>query len=260
MPTVVFRQIPFTTEDFKGTNLATTKFLNLPRWKISTALITEIDIGREEAARVNFVQYFGKSTVGQEGADIAQEIARKNYAYDINDVQRSGLRPYIVTTQFDEPTTTNKEYRSPAWAQIVGDALIGGHLKLNGHITCIGIQDPIAVGDNLELDGNVYHIEEISHSCNVAVQSGNRIFRTTIALSSGISKSSNQNGTHYAEMTYTSAYDARKNDWDNNQILPGVSEEQDVVYRPNDLNQPHSANAPFAQPGDKPKKNTKGDE
>lgn len=260
MPTVVFRQIPFTTEDFKGSNLPTTKFLTLPRWKISTALITELDIGREEAARVNFVQYFGKSTVGQNGADIAQEIAQKNYAYDIQDVQRSGLRPYIVTTQFDEPTTTNKEYRSPGWARIVGDALIGGHLKLNGHVTCIGIQDPIAVGDNLELDGNVYHIEEVTHTCNVAVQTGNKMFRTTVSLSSGVSKSSNQKGTHYAEMTYTSAYSKRENDWENNQILPGISEEQDVVYRPENLNKPYSNNAPFPQPGDKPRKGKRGDD
>lgn len=259
MPTVVFRQIPFTTEDYKGPG-AVTKFMNLPRWKIATALITEIDIGREEAARINFVQYFGKSTVGQNGADIAQEIAQNNYAYDIQDVQRSGLRPYIVTTQFDEPTTTNKEYRSPTWAKIVGDALIGGHLKLNGQITCMGIQDPIAVGDNLELDGVVYHIEEISHRCNIAVQTGNRMFRTMISLSSGMSRSSNQNGTHYAEMSYTSAYDKRDNDWANNQILPGSSEEQDVVYRPDDLNRPRSKNAPFPQPGDPPRKGKRGNE
>lgn len=259
MPTVVFRQIPFTTEDYKGPG-AVTKFMNLPRWKVATALITEIDIGREEAARINFVQYFGKSTVGQNGADIAQEIAQNNYAYDIQDVQRSGLRPYIVTTQFDEPTTTNKEYRSPTWAKIVGDALIGGHLKLNGQITCMGIVDPIAVGDNLELDGVVYHIEEISHTCNIAVQTGNRMFRTMISLSSGVSRSSNQNGTHYAEMTYTSAYDKRDNDFANNQILPGSSEEQDVVYRPDDLNRPHSKNAPFPQPGDPPRKGKRGNE
>lgn len=258
MPTVVFRQIPFTTEDFKFTNLAVTKFLNLPRWKISNTLITDIDIGRDESARVNFVQYFGKSTVSQNGADIALEIAQKNYAYDIQDVQRSGLRPYIVTTQFDEPTTTNKEYRSPSWAQIVGDALIGGHLKLNGSVTCIGIVDPIAVGDNLELDGNVFHIEEVSHACNIAVQTGHKMFRTTIALSSGVSKTSNEKGTQYAEMTYTSAYAKRDQDFDNNQLFPGSSEEQDVVYRPLDLNQPHSNNAPFPQPGDPPRKGKKG--
>jgi len=269
MPTVVFRQIPFTTEDYKGPG-AVTKFMNLPRWKISTALITELDIGRDEAARINFVQYYGRSSLTNNGSDISEETAKINYSYDVQDVQRSGLRPYVVTTQFDEPTDKYKDYKSPMWSKIVGDALIGGHLKLNGQITCIGIVDPIAVGDNLELDGVVYHIEDISHVCNIAVQTGNRAFRTTISVSSGISKSSNQNGTHYAEMSQTRAYKERERDFERAQILPGSSDEQDVVYRPfvkssvpgpaptkKELNQP---NRPFPQPGDPPRKGKRGNE
>lgn len=256
MPTVIFRQIPFTNEDFKSTTLPVTKFLNLPRWKINTALILDQDIGRDESARVNFVQYFGKSTVSQNGADIAQEIARVNYSYDINDVQRSGLRPYIVTTQFDEPTTTNKEFRSPDWAKIVGDALIGGHLKLNGRINTAGIVAPISVGDNLELDGVVYHIEEIAHTANISMQDGKRIFRTSIGLSSGISTASSAAGTQYPEMSYTSAYDARQADADKSKILPGISESQDVVYRPNSVDQPYSTSKPFSQPGATPRKSS----
>lgn len=253
MPTVVLRQIPFTNEDFKGTTLPVTKFMNLPRWKVNTALILDQDVGRDESARVNFVQYFGKSTVGQNGADIAMEIAQINYAYDINDVQRSGLRPYIVTTQFDEPTTNNKEYRSPEWAKILGDALIGGHLKMNGTITCAGILAPIAVGDNLELDGIVYHIEQISHSCNVSVADGKRMFRTQLQLSSGMHISSSAAGARYAEMDNTSAYSERERDWANKKILPGISEEQDVVYRPDDLTKPYSKNGTYIQPGQKRK-------
>lgn len=256
MPTMVFRQIPFTNEDFKATTLPVTKFMNLPRWKINTALILDQDVGRDEAARVNFVQYFGKSTVGQNGADIAQEIAQVNYAYDINDVQRSGLRPYIVTTQFDEPTTTNKEYRSPQWAKIVGDALIGGHLKMNGTISTAGIVAPIAVGDNLELDSIVYHIEQIAHTCSVNVTDGKRMFRTQIALSSGMHISSSAQGARYAEMDNTSAYTERERDWANKKILPGISEEQDVVYRPIDLTHPWSKNGSYIQPGQKRKKST----
>lgn len=258
MPTVVFRQIPFTNEDFAG-NLPVTKFMNLPRWNIDTALIFEQDIGRDEAARINFVQYFGKSTVGAEGADIAQEIARGNYSYDIDDVQRSGLRPFVVTTQFDEPTTTNKEYRSPGWAKIVGDALIGGHLKMNGHITTAGIVDPIAVGDNLQLDDVVYHIEEISHTSSINVQTGQKMFRTQISLSSGVSVSSNSQGTRYPEMANPGAYARRQQDYDNDAILPGISESQDTVYRPTNLDDPPAGNAGFVQPNGKntPKKDTK---
>lgn len=247
MPTVVFRQIPFTNEDFKM-NLPVTKFMNLPRWQIDTALIMDMDIGRDEAARINFVQYFGKSTVGAEGADIAQEIARGNYAYDIDDVQRSGLRPYVVTTQFDEPTTTNKEYRSPGWAKIMGDALIGGHLKMNGSITTAGIVEPIAVGDNLQLDDIVYHIEEVSHTASISVADGRKMFRTQISLSSGVSIDSSPAGTRYPEMANPGAYARRQEDWNTDESLPGISESQDTVYRPDSLDGPPAKNAGFVQP------------
>lgn len=248
MPTVVFRQMPFNTEDFTGPSH--TKFLNLPRWKVDTALIIDRDIGREEAARVNFVQYFGRSTVGQEGADIAQEIAQINYVYDVEDVKRSGLRPYIVTTQFDEPTTVNKDYRSPAWARILGNILIGGHLKLNGTLTCAGIIDPIAVGDNLELDNVVYHIEQLQHTCAITGPKGIRQFRTIISLSSGVSRDSSAKGTRYAEMTNTNAYLERKRDYENEELLPGISESQDIVVRKGRVDIPANdgVNKSFPQP------------
>lgn len=251
LPSVVYRQIPFTTEDFKS-NLPVTKFLNLPRWKIHPALILNMDIGRDESARVNFVQYFGKSTISDDGAEISIENALGNYVYDIGDVQRSGLRPYVITTQFDELKDEKTTYLSPEWAKIVGDCVIGGHLKFNGSIECAGIVDPIAIGDNLELDDVVYHIEEISHVCSISPTDGRVIFRTSLNLSSGVSTNSNAKGTKYPEMTDTNAYKRRQTDNNTNQILPGVSEEQDVVYRPgrvyptkDDVNK---KNKPFPQP------------
>lgn len=248
MPTLVFRQIPFTTEDFEGDG-DVTNFLNLPRWKINPALILQQDIGRDESARINFMQYFGRSTLGKEGTAIAFQIAQKNYVYDIDDVQRSGLRPYIVTTQFDEVSTTDKTYRSPIWAKIVGDAVIGGHLKLNGTIVTAGLVDPIAVGDNMEFDGIVYHIEQITHTAIYNPERGLRTFRTNISLSSGVSTSSSSQGTRYAEMTYTSASTLRKRDFNNNQILPGISESQDIISRSPDVDSSTTTNSPFPQPG-----------
>lgn len=253
MPTMVLRQIPFTTEDFEHSDLKTTKFLNLPRWKISPALIMDLDLGRDEAARINYVQYFGKSTISSSGAEISQEIAAGNYVYDVDDVQRSGLRPYIVTTQFDEPTNTNREFRSPQWAKIIGDILIGGHLRMNGTIVTAGIVDPIAVGDNLEFDDIVYHIEQISHTCSISPQDGKKIFRTNISLSQGISITSSIKGTRYAEMDFVNASKLRDDDFNNGiSILPGVSESQDTVYRTKDPDKDdsinNSENIPYPQP------------
>lgn len=248
MPTVVFRQIPFTNEDFQGSE-EVTRFMTLPRWNIDSALILNQDIGRDESARVNFVQFFGKSAVGVSGSDISQEIAAINFVYDVKDVQRSGLRPYIVTTPFDDNTNTHKEYRSPGWARILGDALIGGHLKMNGSIQTAGIMDPIAVGDNLQFDNVVYHIESVSHTCSVNPSNGTTMFRTTIALSSGIDVSSSKNGTRYVEMDHTSAQAKRTYDWNTDEILPGVGGSQDTIAAQEFINPPNADDSSFVQPG-----------
>lgn len=263
MPTVVFRQIPFTTEDFStqtlgvedatANSIPVTKFMNLPRWKISPSMVYSLDIGRDEAARINFVQYYAKSNVNDKGIEISGETARGNYVYDAKDVKRSGLRPYVVNNQFDDLPSA-LEMAAPRWARVLGDALIGGHLKLNGSITLIGVVDPIAIGDNLEFDGIVFHIESVSHSCVINIQDGSRQFRTTIALSNGMDVRSSSAGSMYAEMENVNAYNERDTDSKGNAILPGVSESQDIDRRQGKIDEHNHINSSFAQPNPAPKK------
>jgi hypothetical protein len=257
MPTLVFRQIPFTNTDFVSQTMGTqdaqansipvTTFLTLPRWKITSDLIDELDIGRDEAARINFVQYYAKSNFNDKGIEVSGETAKVNYMFDAEDIKRNGLRPYIAQNQFDD-SPDNLTFSAPIWARIVGDALVGGQLKLNGTMACIGIADPITVGDNLEFDGTVYHIEQVTHTATINIITGSKSFRTVLSLSSGINIQGSAKGMTYSEMTYSDAYKLRENDAKYNQVLPGVSESQDVVYRPKSVDQPHSGGAPFPQP------------
>jgi hypothetical protein len=258
MPTVVFRQIPFNTETFGqapfDTDATVTKFLSLPRWKISTGLIISTDLGRDEAARINFVQYYAQppSDVSKTDAYMSAQTASKNYVYDINDVTRSGLRPMVITTSFEDLTIAKDENIGKKCAYILGDCIIGEHLKMNGTIECVGIVDPIAVGDNLEYDGNVYHIEEVNHVASINPESGEKTFRTVLRISHGVSISSNS--VAYAEMIHTNAYQDRKANFNTgNQSLPGVSEDQDTSYRPTNpaptLAEINRNDRPFAQPG-----------
>lgn len=258
MPTVVLRQTPFTSENFGQSepfpeNYTVTRFLELPRWKISSALITEVDLGRDESARINFVQYYGKVTIAKPDAAYAAQTAAKNYVYDINDVTRSGLRPYVVSSQFEDLSNNNDASFSRKWAQIIGDAVMGGHLKLNGTISCVGLVDPIAVGDNLEYDGTVYHIEEVTHSCIINAGSGKKNFRSSMKLSNGVSISDSRSGLAYPEMIHTSGYQDRLANYKTgNKSLPGVSEEQATSNR--EVAAPTSAiinkaDRPFLQPG-----------
>jgi hypothetical protein len=263
MPTIVFRQIPFTSEDFAGhkiqpstdsfaASIKVTEYMNIPRWQVDSAFILSMDIGRDETARINFVQYYARTNINDKGVETSGETQAGNYVFDKDDIARSGLRPYVVQNQFNDEVD-NLVKLATSWARILGDALIGGHLKLNGTFNCIGIVEPITVGDNLQVDNVVYHIENVSHSCSINAQSGVKSFRTSIKASHGISINSSAKGTKYAEMTYTNAYADRSHDFDNQQILPGVTENQDVVYRPkvldpskSDLN-PGKIN-PFPQP------------
>lgn len=263
MPTVVFRQIPFNSDSFGkdsifNQNVPVTKFSNIPRWKIHPALVFSADIGLDEAARVNFVQYYASPPSGVEKADayMSVQTAAGNYVYDINDVVRSGLRPYIVTTSFQDLTIDKNKLESKGWAQVLGDCVIGGHLKLNGTLETVGIVEPIAVGDNLEFNATIYHIEEINHVCQINAQTGVKYFRTVFKLSNGVSTSTNEKGIVYSEMTHTQGYQDRADNFNKgNQILPGVSEEQDTSYRPKNpwptKKQIDRKDAPFAQPGQK---------
>lgn len=252
MPTVVFRQIPFTTDNFVNGSYIVTRFMSLPRWNIDPALALGFDLGRDEALRTNFVQYYGRSVTGPAGFDISEDTAKKNYVYDIDDVTRSGLRPHVVTSEFDrlpDAPYTNDGFRSPGWAKILGDALIGGHLKMSGTINFAGIPEPIAVGDNIQFDQTVYHIEQITHDSMIA-QDGKKTFRTTVAVSNGMDIQNGSANVVYSEMAYGNAYQKRQNDYNNTNILPGVSESQDVVYRPNspDPANPNSGGDSFTEP------------
>lgn len=273
MPTVVFRQIPFNSDNFGSTatfdqTVPITKFSTLPRWKIHPALIFNVDIGLEEAARINFVQYYASppADVKKGDAYMSVQTAAGNYVYDVNDVVRSGLRPYVVTTSFQDLTIDKQKYESRQWAQVLGDCVIGGHLKLNGTIECAGIVEPIAVGDNFEYGGTVFHIEEVNHVCNINAQTGMKTFRTVLKLSNGVSTlTSATKDLIYSEMIHTSAYQDRADNFNNgNQVLPGVSEEQDTSYRPSHPWPTQAAidkkDSPFAQPGQVIKSPVKDDD
>lgn len=187
LPAIVVREKPFTSVNGPGA----TKFFTLPRWKIDADKILDLDVGVEEAARINFVQIYGQTMAPTGVASTSAQIALKNFTDDEEDIRAHGLRPYIVTSNFDfPPGSTDKGNQkllthTPKWVEINKDWLFGGHLKLNGSTTVFGIYDPIPPGDNAEIDGVVYHIESVNHSYNFSPE-GFRSFRTQLNLSHGL--------------------------------------------------------------------------
>jgi hypothetical protein len=235
MPTLTVRQIPFSSDKYSGLS---TKFLSLPRWRISPNLIIDFNIGRDEAARLNFVQVFGAmGGSANPNLSLSYQIAKGNYKHDQEDIARSGLRPYVITSNFDQPQTqsNNSEAnftRALQWKELLGDALIGGHLRLNGTIVCVGIEEPIAPGDNLELGDTVFHIESVSHSASIQPD-GKRVFKTTLEVSHGVSKFSSSKKKAYSQMLNSKMAVEQKQDYNKgDQILPGITDAETVYKDP----------------------------
>jgi hypothetical protein len=239
MPCVVYRQKPFTSTNFEvnfdGSGIPITKFLSLPRWKIDTNLIESISLGRHDQARVNFVHIVGKVREVDMKDAMALQHSLGTHQYDTKDIKRNGLRPIITSCDFDFPRDgVTKQQNSVIWNKLYADWVFNGHLKENGTISCAGIHDPICVGDNLQLENTVYHIESVSHNMGVD-SNGRKHFKTSLALSFGVDVRTE--GAYipvYPEMEHTDSYTNRvakaKNNPDSG-ILPGFSDSQDIAGR-----------------------------
>lgn len=231
-PTIVVRQKPFTSEHFDGKSMVT-KFFQVPRWKISANLLYDLQTSMNEAARFNFVQVFTRQLADTAEQDMSQQISLGNFFYDADDIERQGLKPYVVTSNFDFPSAklgdNGKKLHAREWAQIVSDWIIDGHLKESGVLTFQGIIDPIAVGDNLEFDGIVYQIEAVSHI--MTIQGDKKSWTTRVTVSFGMDLRSSKDGPVYPNMTHTDAQTANQEDYDNERLLPGISDTQNITGR-----------------------------
>jgi len=230
MPFFVFRQIPFSSNGFVKRNGRGTRFLSLPRWKVDPSMVYDASFGREDNARFNFVQVFGLPfgwVPKSQQLNVAYQTANNsNLASDPADIARSGLRPYVLHNSLDFPNENAQGgsiFKTPYWAKLLGDALIGGHMKLNGMIACAGLEEDIAVGDNLEYNGIVFHIEGIRHECKVEANGG-KSFTTVLKLTHGVDATENNNFTVYGQ-TINNLYSEESNV---DPSLPKITSEGDV--------------------------------
>lgn len=137
LPTLVVRQIPFTTDNFEGRQatevmqetitteksqekdpvtglikvnrkiksskqvqtmtIPHTRFTSLPRWKVDPVQEIQYDVAKSNALRSNFVQVRGISPL-QGVSELAIQRARVPPIADEADIARSGMSPIITTT------------------------------------------------------------------------------------------------------------------------------------------------------------------
>lgn len=174
----------FTEDTRNSVNVEQTLFSELPRWRIHPVFIRNFDLGRADALRFNFIDIRGESG-GRTGTntETGQFVRNPPIADDL-DIARSGLRPYMRSVPCAPADIVNGG--PGAWMYLLSDFLMGQHLMLTGQLETEGIQQPIAIGDNIELDDTILHIEAISHMFSVDSM-GHKMFRTTMNLTHGMS-------------------------------------------------------------------------
>lgn len=160
---------------------AVTRFSELPRWYIHPILIKGFDVGRSDALRFNYIHVYGQSGLRSDG--LVNQLVRDPPIRDELDISRSGLRPYMQTLHCSP--TDIKNGGPGAWMRLLADILMGQELTLTGTIDMVGVQAPIAPGDNIEYDGLIAHIESITHQF-VAHPNGVTSFLTNLQITRGL--------------------------------------------------------------------------
>lgn len=186
LPTFVIRQIPFSTKD--NENIATTQFRDLPRFVIDYDIVMGYDFCKSEALRTNTI-FLTTESVMDQGNKVHQDqlnISAGPWKYDINDVTKNGIR--IYNAKISDDTFSYEENNLDllqTYNNVLSDFLENSHLKYSGNLQTIGIEDPIAVGENTQLGDVVLHIESLTHTYSVG-SNGVTSFFTSMSLSNGI--------------------------------------------------------------------------
>lgn len=192
LPTLVCRQLPFVThliEDVKA--FTYTKYFDLPRFMIPSDIVIAYDLSRNDALRLNATMVRQDGSLGKPNyQDYIDAVAIQygNWAFDPNDVKRHGLRFYPVKLDQDLIPLDNKKSAEVIrkYTAFLSSVISNQHLKYTGTISTFGIFDPICIGENVEFNNIVLHIEGVQHAYQV--QNGLPLFRTTLTLSHGIHK------------------------------------------------------------------------
>lgn len=194
MPSFVLRQTPISSGPAKlaleRASFPCTAFTDLPRWVVHPGLLIQENVGASDSLRHNYIAVQGQDVTAAAGGPSVERNTFNSVVAppigDLADINRSGLRPYVRPLSSDISGLTDPRAQlGRAFNQFLADILLDQHLRWSGSLQLFGIQEPICVGDNLEWDRVVYHIESVMHSGWID-GNGQKSFRTSLQLSSGV--------------------------------------------------------------------------
>lgn len=190
LPSLVIRRNPYGTASYQSTPgaLKALPFAEYPQWIIPEQLITDWDIGKTDAARVNYV-HLVPAVMPSKNPLTNQQLARFFAPPVVNrvDIARNGLRMYEkqVMGFWNPQAKSSGDNQAQEYTNFMADVLMDGHLRYSGALSCAGLQEPICVGDNLLTNNILFHIESVLHAGH-RTPDGSKSFTTTLHVSHGI--------------------------------------------------------------------------
>lgn len=182
LPHIIARQFPYSTPNVEA-KIPVTKFHNLPRWVMHPAMVRSWVTGRTKGLKFNWVAITGDPGPMKDPAcDISKQRVMNPPIRDELEISRSGLKDYNNSVNLHPKSIRDGTLKG--WTEVISDFIVGQHMCLTGTIQSAGIQAPIPPGDNLEIDGILYHIESVGHHC--AMTGDRKTFSTTLSLSHGV--------------------------------------------------------------------------
>jgi murein DD-endopeptidase MepM/ murein hydrolase activator NlpD len=194
-PTFICRQIPFSTQSFKKAHSDThkiTQYVDIPKWYIPMSNILTYDVGYSDGLNVNYVRLKLQSTIGDSSAAEVNYMYNVSPALDSADIMRNGLRMYNVICTSGIGNVAEAQKQGQFWTKLIADFVFRLKYQINGHVTCKGIQKPVSIGDNVIVNGVMFHIEGMTHEGGIDM-SGKKKFNTTMSLTHGESLNSFEN-------------------------------------------------------------------
>lgn len=167
---------------------AVTAFVDLPRWRLAKALVSSENLAASDSYRFNYCYIQTTFLPGGQkvNMDVQQSVLSPAMC-DSADVQRNGVHPYIQTTNSDVSGVLNVgEQLGRSYTAFMADIVMEQHLRWNGSIDAVYIQEPIAPGDNLEYGQEIYQIEQVVHNGFIDGE-GRKTIQTSLGVSNGLS-------------------------------------------------------------------------
>jgi hypothetical protein len=186
-PYIIARQVPLSTPFCAAIIEGTSQYYALPRWVIPDRLVMGLQVGRSSEQRANYVEVLSSGGIspGSDKDTLEVEKAAFPASIDFINMKANGVLPYVFQTVVTSSNINSAGEEAVKWTRLIADRVMSNHLRYSGSISCMGIFDPICIGDNLEFDNILYHIEDITHSFSRSL-TGTISFSTNIGISNGL--------------------------------------------------------------------------